>query len=66
HFVQLRIAAGSHQRTSLSDPVTRCLQLNELRKQLKQQLQRCYPLIMCDADVYVRLDWTLSQLKVSL
>ncbi|GBN34054.1 hypothetical protein AVEN_172154-1, partial [Araneus ventricosus] len=38
-----------------SDPVTRCLQLNELTKQLRR-LRGTIPLIMCDADVYVQLD----------
>ncbi|GBO41226.1 hypothetical protein AVEN_208166-1, partial [Araneus ventricosus] len=48
-------AEATIREPASSDPVTRCLQLNELTKQLKR-LRGTIPLIMCDADVYVQLD----------
>ncbi|GBN99728.1 hypothetical protein AVEN_24517-1 [Araneus ventricosus] len=48
-------AKATIREPASSDPVTRCLQLNELTKQLKR-LSGTIPLIMCDADIYVQLD----------
>ncbi|GBO28119.1 hypothetical protein AVEN_13510-1 [Araneus ventricosus] len=48
-------AEATIREPASNDPVTRCLQLNELTKQLKR-LRGTIPLIMCDADVYVQLD----------
>ncbi|GBM30807.1 hypothetical protein AVEN_52601-1 [Araneus ventricosus] len=48
----LYAAEATIREPASSDPVTRCLQLNELTKQMKR-LRGTIPLIMCDADVYV-------------
>ncbi|GBN48035.1 hypothetical protein AVEN_134396-1 [Araneus ventricosus] len=48
-------AEATIREPASSDPVARCLHLNELTKQLKR-LRDTIPLIMCDADVYLQLD----------